>query len=102
MFLKFGRDDESQSDQLGVEYSTKIGYDAHYMANFFGTLARMRDEAGEVAQIPTFLSTHPDPVGRFNKVYRLADKAEVGLDKGRLKVNRKEYLHMIQMPLFVF
>jgi predicted Zn-dependent protease len=28
LFLKFGRDAESQSDQLGVEYSTKIGYDA--------------------------------------------------------------------------
>src|SRR5688500_13331271 len=27
LFLKFGRDAESQSDKLGVEYSTKIGYD---------------------------------------------------------------------------
>ncbi|MCB0584967.1 MAG: M48 family metalloprotease, partial [Phaeodactylibacter sp.] len=38
LFLKFGRDDESESDRLGVEYSTKIGYDAHQMADFFGTL----------------------------------------------------------------
>lgn len=96
MFLKFGRDDESQSDQLGVEYSTAIGYDAHYMANFFGTLARMREQAGgEAAQIPTFLSTHPDPADRFNKVHQLADKAQEGIDKRRLKVNRKEYLRMI-------
>jgi len=29
LFLKFGRADETQSDELGVEYSTKIGYDAH-------------------------------------------------------------------------
>ncbi len=28
LFLKFGRDDESQADELGVEYSSKIGYDA--------------------------------------------------------------------------
>jgi len=95
MFLKFGRDDESQSDQLGVEYSTKIGYDAHYMANFFGTLSRMRDQAGEAAQIPTFLSTHPDPADRFNKVHQLADKAQEGMDKSRLKVNREQYLRMI-------
>ena len=34
-FLKFGRNHESQSDKLGVEYSTEIGYDAHEMAGFF-------------------------------------------------------------------
>jgi len=95
MFLKFGRDDESQSDQLGVEYSTKIGYDAHYMANFFQTLGRMREQAGEAAQIPTFLSTHPDPVDRFNKVHQLADKAQANIDKSKLKVNRDQYLNMI-------
>jgi predicted Zn-dependent protease len=38
LFLKFGRDAESQSDKLGVEYSTKIGYDASEMAGFFSTL----------------------------------------------------------------
>jgi predicted Zn-dependent protease len=95
LFLKFGRDDETQSDQLGVEYSTKIGYDAHYMADFFGTLARMRDQAGEAAQIPTFLSTHPDPGDRFNKVHQLADKAQAGMDKSKLQVNRDPYLRMI-------
>ena len=95
LFLKFGRDHESQSDKLGVEYSTKIGYDAHYMADFFKTLARMRDQAGEAAQIPTFLSTHPDPVDRYNKVHQLADKAQKGLDKKSLQVNRDQYLRMI-------
>ncbi|RYY68894.1 MAG: peptidase M48, partial [Chitinophagaceae bacterium] len=29
LFLKFGRDAERQSDQLGVEYSSKINYNAH-------------------------------------------------------------------------
>jgi len=47
LFLKFGRDDESQSDKLGAEYSTKIGYDAHQMANFFGTLKKMREQSGQ-------------------------------------------------------
>ncbi len=95
MFLKFGRDHESQSDQLGVEYSTKIGYDAHEMANFFNTLKRMRDQQGEAGQIPTFLSTHPDPADRFNTVHKLADKEQAKVDKSRLKVNRDQYLRMI-------
>ena len=41
LFLKFGRDHERQSDKLGVEYSTKIGYDAQEMADFFQTLDRI-------------------------------------------------------------
>ena len=45
LFLKFGRDAESQSDRLGVEYSTKIGYDAQEMAGFFATLDRLREIA---------------------------------------------------------
>src|SRR3990172_2751360 len=32
LFLKFGRDQETQSDKLGVEYSTTIGYDAKNMS----------------------------------------------------------------------
>ena len=38
LLLKYSRDHESQSDQLGVEYSTKVGYDAREMADFFKTL----------------------------------------------------------------
>jgi predicted Zn-dependent protease len=40
LFLKFGRDDERESDRLGVEYATKLGYDASQMADFFMTLQR--------------------------------------------------------------
>ncbi|HEY4652258.1 MAG TPA: M48 family metalloprotease, partial [Pontibacter sp.] len=46
LFLKFGRDDERQSDELGVEYSTKIGYEANEMADFFLTLKRKQEESG--------------------------------------------------------
>ena len=94
MFLKFGRDHESQSDRLGVEYSTKIGYDAHEMANFFETLGRMRDQQGG-EQIPTFMSTHPDPVDRNQKVGELADEWQKKTGKTNLKVNRDSYLRMI-------
>ena len=95
LFLKFGRDDESQSDRLGVEYSTKIGYDAHEMADFFQTLKRL--SAGRGQSIPTFMSTHPDPADRYNNVHRLADKwqSEPGVNKANLQVNRNQYLRMI-------
>ncbi len=93
LFLKFGRDHESQSDELGVEYSTEIGYDSHEMADFFNTLKRLQAKSGQ--SIPTFLSTHPDPGNRYQRVHHLSDVAQEGLDKAQLKINRNKYLQMI-------
>jgi predicted Zn-dependent protease len=92
LFLKFGRDAESQSDKLGVEYSTKIGYDAEEMAGFFSTLDRLREGSQEV---PTFLSTHPDPADREKKVAKEAESWQKKINAADLKVNRDNYLRMI-------
>lgn len=89
LFLKFGRDHESQSDQLGVDYSSKVGYDAKEMAKFFVTLRRVSDKAG--ARIPTFLSTHPDPDDRFNKVGQMATVYQQK-NPGNYLINRDDYL----------
>ena len=89
--LKFGRDDETQSDILGVEYSTAIGYDAVEMADFFQTLNRL--SAG--SDIPEFLSTHPNPANRFAKVKQLAKQKQAIYAGKKFAVNRNEYLQMI-------
>src|SRR5690606_1733486 len=94
LFLKFGRDAESQSDKLGVEYSTKIGYDAREMAGFFTTLDRLGEQSG-AADIPTFLSTHPDPANREQKVAREAASWRKKVNTADLEVNRESYLRMI-------
>jgi predicted Zn-dependent protease len=93
LFLKFGRDAESQSDELGVEYSTKIGYDADEMAGFFNTIDRISKQSGE--EVPTFLSTHPDPLNRERKVEKEAAKWKRKVGDAELKVNRDGYLRMI-------
>ncbi len=94
LFLKFGRDHESQSDRLGVEYSTKIGYDAEEMAGFFQTLDRIGKKSGGEA-IPTFMSTHPDPADREQNVKALAKEWQTSVNKKNFKVNRDSYLKMI-------
>ncbi|MCB9053807.1 MAG: M48 family metalloprotease [Lewinellaceae bacterium] len=94
LFLKFGRDHESESDRLGVEYSTKIGYDAHEMADFFGTLKRLSDKSGQ--SIPTFLSTHPDPADRHKKVGQLASQWQQQVPATGFNVKRNDYLRMIE------
>lgn len=95
LLLKYGRDAESQSDELGVEYSTAIGYNAHEMAGFFGTLDRLTGGADN--RLPTFLSTHPDPVDREARVEQLALEYQ-RKDRGQdtYEVNRDSYLRMIE------
>lgn len=93
LFLKYGRNHESQSDKLGVEYSTRVGYDAHEMANFFQTIKRIQGQSG--GGVPTLLSTHPDPGNRFTRVHELAKKEQTKAGKTNLNVNRDQYLRMI-------
>jgi len=94
LFLKYSRDNETQSDELGVEYSTKIGYDAHSMANFFNTLNKMQEGIG-AESLPTFLSIHPNPYDRYQKVNQLANEAQKNIDATTLQMNRDSYLRMI-------
>lgn len=95
LFLKFGRDAERQSDELGVEYSTKIGYDANQMAGFFKTLERKSAESG-AGEIPTFLSTHPNPGDRNTTVAKLAAQWKQQLKITNAQVNRDAYLRRIE------
>lgn len=93
MLLKYGRDAESESDKLGVAYSSEIGYDAHEMAGFFATLDRL--SGGAEGRLPTFLSTHPDPADRNVKVGQLADQWQRKNNGGPYEVGRESYLRMI-------
>lgn len=94
LFLKFSRDDEREADRLGVEYSSKIGYDAHKMADFFNVLNKM-NMASEQGGVPTFLSTHPDPGDRYNAVNQSASKWQDSLAFASWKVNQDSYLNLI-------
>jgi predicted Zn-dependent protease len=92
LFLKFSRGNEEESDKLGVDYSTKVGYNAHEMAGFFKTLKSL---SGDEGSIPTFMSTHPDPGDRFNRVGKLATEAQKSIDPALLKINREDYMRRI-------
>lgn len=92
LMLSYSREHESESDKIGVDYSSKIGYDAHQMANFFGTIKRIQDNSGQA--IPNMLSTHPDPGDRFNKVHQMATEYQ-SANVANYNVNRDSYLRMI-------
>ena len=93
LFLKFSRDDETQADKLGVQYSSLIGYDAVEMGKFFNTLDRV--SGGESDRLPQFMSTHPDPGDRYIKVTALAKQWQTDNKATNLKINRDSFLKMI-------
>ncbi|HEX9957814.1 MAG TPA: M48 family metalloprotease [Fibrella sp.] len=97
LLLKYSRDHESESDQIGVGYSSKIGYDAHQMANFFATIKRIQDNSGQ--SIPNMMSTHPDPGNRFSRVHELAKEYQAQ-NPASYKVNRESYLRLIDGLMF--
>ncbi|WP_026896733.1 M48 family metalloprotease [Daejeonella oryzae] len=94
LFLKFGRDAEREADQLGVEYSSKIGFDAQQMAGFFSTLERQSAASGNEG-LPNFLSTHPNPGDRNVAVSKAATEWKQKLNLTNAQINRNTYLKRI-------
>jgi predicted Zn-dependent protease len=97
MFLKFGRDDESESDQLGLRYMTQAGYDPNEMPKMFVTLGRISDQQ-EGGRIPVWASTHPDPGNREQTTYDRI--ASLPPDRRTGTVNRDGYLRRIDGIVF--
>jgi len=91
MFLKYGRDDETQADELGVSYATKAGYDSREIPDTYAMLRRLSERSGQ--RLPTFLSTHPDPGDRQRRTAELAQAAVAG--RTDLAINERPYLERL-------
>ncbi|GAB5565861.1 MAG: M48 family metallopeptidase [Winogradskyella sp.] len=62
--LQNGRDDELESDKLGVHFMIEAGYNPEEM---IGVMQILKAAAGP-NRIPEFQSTHPDPENRIEKI----------------------------------
>lgn len=83
LFLKYGRDDEYQSDDLGIRYMRQAGYNPRELASVFRTLGALSGE-GEGGRPPEWASTHPFPENREDRVLSAVSQAEAqGLEVGR-------------------
>lgn len=91
LLLKYGREDERQADDLGLRYVRRAGYAPGAMQEVFGMLARASARE-EGARLPGWLSTHPDPGERAQRI--AAALAEIPADGGR--VARDEYLRRLE------
>lgn len=68
--MKYGREDELESDDLGVKFMIEAGYDPLQMIKVMEILK----EAAGPNRTPEFQSTHPDPENRIEKIKEAIEK----------------------------
>jgi predicted Zn-dependent protease len=78
LFLKHGRDDELQADQLGARYEASGGWDPAGVPGMLSTLGRLDEAAGDRKGVPNFLSTHPDPLSRVSEIQPAVQQLKAG------------------------
>ncbi|HEX8913834.1 MAG TPA: M48 family metalloprotease [Humisphaera sp.] len=87
--LKYGREDESESDTEGLKFMVRAGYDPAEMVG----VMRVLQQASGGRSGPEFTSSHPDPGRRANDVQQWVDqmaregRMPAGLSKGATLVN---------------
>jgi predicted Zn-dependent protease len=89
-FLRYSREDELEADKLGVEYASAAGYDAREVIAFFQTLNRIQEKEGQ--GMPSFLSTHPNPGDRIQRIQEMTGPQA----RGRRPVTDSRYLSAIE------
>ncbi len=63
--MKYGRDDELESDQWGLTLMARAGYDPRSMERVMQILA---ESSGGRGGQPEFFSTHPNPENRIDRI----------------------------------
>jgi len=62
--MKYGREQELESDDLGIRFMIEAGYDPNQMKG----VMKILEEASSGNRQPEFMSTHPDPGNRMEEI----------------------------------
>lgn len=68
--LKYGREDELESDRLGFQFMTEAGYNPEGIVE----LMQILESESEGARPPEFLSTHPNPGNRIDRLEEMVEE----------------------------
>jgi len=71
LLMPFGRDHESEADEIGVMYMARAGYDPSEAISFWERMSK----AGGGNQPPEFMSTHPSHGTRVERLKALLPRA---------------------------
>jgi len=87
--LKYGRDDETESDKFGMRFAARAGYHPGGVIGVMQMLKDYTDEHGGGG--PEFLSTHPDPGNRVKYLGDQLKKEYPDADQGNYARNGESY-----------
>lgn len=97
VMLKYGRDDETEADMLGMRYMAKAGYDPSGQLRVMQVL---QDASGSGGGMPEWLSTHPFPETRIEQIKQiLREQYPNAGDTGRFVVRAEAYRENMLQPL---
>ena len=101
MFLKYGRDDELEADRLGVDYTASTGWNPAGVGGMLNTLARLDDANGTTRGVPNWLSTHPAPADRVERVQAyVAQAARPVGTSGDARQDEAEFMRRVDGLVF--
>lgn len=105
----YSRDQELQSDMLGVRYMTRAGYNPDAMTSFFtklkvhqrieGMMAGNSD-APDATEQTNIMATHPRTAERIEQAIKLAGEKYIEAKANGNRLNAKEYLSRIDGLIF--
>ncbi|MFW5722715.1 MAG: M48 family metalloprotease [Desulfohalobiaceae bacterium] len=96
LFLKFSRDDETESDMLGVRYMRNVNEDPRELIEVMEMLGRI-SEAREEGMVPEWASTHPYPENRIQDIAARIDELET---QDYRPVERESYLQRLDTMVY--
>ncbi len=95
LFLKYGRDDELQADRLGVRYTAAADWNPAGVAGMLTTLQRLDEASGSRKGVPNWLTTHPAPEDRVQKIEPMIQQARAAMGTPPAETDRAAFLQRI-------
>ncbi|MFG0246130.1 MAG: M48 family metalloprotease [Phycisphaerales bacterium JB052] len=97
VLLKYGRDDESEADMLGMRYMARAGYDPSGQLRVMQVLQEASSGGGGT---PEWLSTHPFPETRIERIQQiLREQYPDAGDTSKYVVHARQYQDQMLTPL---
>jgi predicted Zn-dependent protease len=101
LFLKYGRDDENEADELGVRYMRRTNYEPTELAEVMLMLERSSQMQDESGRVPEWLSSHPSPPNRVaNILAEVRNTQAEAAGSGTALVRRDEFIRRLDNMVY--
>lgn len=94
--LKYGREDELESDRLGFQFMTAAGYNPSGIVELMKILDSARGGSGKQ---PEFMSTHPDPGNRIEQLINIINQEYPEGVPNQLQIGKDRFAQIVRSRL---